>query len=191
MQKARPLTCSQCAMSTSTTTLQNLMSMMAAMVSSFGLRSVGPKHTPKLPTVIRFSLQRSATLEHRTCEDALHEEQPKKRTFSNDESLFQAWICARLAVCARSNECGQPWYGDRPSWLRWWKGCAVQMSSAVPEDSLNNAYTHARTLCTCRIGIASLNLVHHIIAPLYYFLRTHYNGLSFPQKSDKCTDYPA
>lgn len=48
---------------TSTTTLQNLMSIMAAMVSSWGLRRVGPKHTPKLPTVIKLSAQLSATLE--------------------------------------------------------------------------------------------------------------------------------
>lgn len=46
---------------TSTTTLQNLISMIAAMVSSWGLRRVGPKQTPKLPTVIRFSPQLSAT----------------------------------------------------------------------------------------------------------------------------------
>lgn len=40
--------------------LQNLMSMMAAIVSSSGRISVGPKQTPKLATVILF---RSCSLE--------------------------------------------------------------------------------------------------------------------------------
>ena len=34
--------------------LQNLMSIIAAMVSSSGLIRVGPKHTPILATLIRF-----------------------------------------------------------------------------------------------------------------------------------------
>lgn len=46
----------------STTTLQNLMSIMAAMVSSSGRRSVGPKHTPKFDMVIKFLLDFAATL---------------------------------------------------------------------------------------------------------------------------------
>ena len=38
----------------STTTLANLMSIMAATVSSSARSRVGPKHTPRLDTVIRF-----------------------------------------------------------------------------------------------------------------------------------------
>lgn len=38
----------------SITSLQNLMSMIEATVSSLGLKSVGPKQTPKLDAVIKF-----------------------------------------------------------------------------------------------------------------------------------------
>ena len=38
----------------SITSLQNLMSMIEATVSSLGLKSVGPKHTPRLEAVIKF-----------------------------------------------------------------------------------------------------------------------------------------
>ncbi len=43
--------------------LQNLMSIMAAIVSSSGRINVGPKHTPRFATVIRFLLLFSDTLE--------------------------------------------------------------------------------------------------------------------------------
>jgi hypothetical protein len=46
----------------STTTLQNFMSMMAATVSSSGRRRVGPKHTPRLLTVILFFSDLDETL---------------------------------------------------------------------------------------------------------------------------------
>ena len=45
----------------STTTLANLMSMMAATVSSSARSSVGPKQTPRFETVIMFRLQFAAT----------------------------------------------------------------------------------------------------------------------------------
>ena len=46
----------------STTTLANLMSMMAATVSSSGLSRVGPKQTARLATVIRFLSHLTTTL---------------------------------------------------------------------------------------------------------------------------------
>lgn len=46
----------------STTTLVNLMSMMAATVSSSALNKVGPKQTPRLETVMRFLSDFSTTL---------------------------------------------------------------------------------------------------------------------------------
>ena len=53
---------SQCVIMISTTTLVNLMSMIAATVSSSALNSVGPKQTPRLETVIRFLSDFSTTL---------------------------------------------------------------------------------------------------------------------------------
>lgn len=49
-------------MSISTTTLKNLNSIIAAIVSSRGLNSVGPKQTPKFLTVIRLFFSLSETL---------------------------------------------------------------------------------------------------------------------------------
>jgi hypothetical protein len=46
----------------SITSLQNLMSIMLATVSSRGRKSVGPKHTPKLLAVIKFVSDFEATL---------------------------------------------------------------------------------------------------------------------------------
>lgn len=46
----------------STTTLQNLISIIAAIVSSSGRSSVGPKHTPRLDMVIKFLSAFPATL---------------------------------------------------------------------------------------------------------------------------------
>ena len=47
----------------STTTLVNLMSMMAATVSSSARKRVGPKQTPRLETVIRFLSDLATTLQ--------------------------------------------------------------------------------------------------------------------------------
>lgn len=57
-----PLTLSWCSMRISTTMFWNLMSMMAATVSSCGRSRVGPKTTPRLATVIRFCWWWLATL---------------------------------------------------------------------------------------------------------------------------------
>ena len=54
--------CRQFSIRISTTTLANLMSIMAATVSSSSRNKVGPKQTPKLPTVIMFLLALAATL---------------------------------------------------------------------------------------------------------------------------------
>jgi hypothetical protein len=50
-------TLSQLSMRSSTTTFPNFISIIAATVSSSGRRSVGPKHTPKFDTVIKFFSQ--------------------------------------------------------------------------------------------------------------------------------------
>ena len=54
---------SQFSIRISTTWLLNLMSMMEATVSSFGLSRVGPKQTPKFEAVIRFLSDLEATLD--------------------------------------------------------------------------------------------------------------------------------
>ena len=45
---------SECSIKMATTSLQNLVSMMEATVSSRGQRRLGPKTTPRLDAVIRF-----------------------------------------------------------------------------------------------------------------------------------------
>ena len=52
----------QFSMRISTIILQNLMSTSAATVSSRGRNSVGPKHTPKFETVIKFRAEFPAIL---------------------------------------------------------------------------------------------------------------------------------
>lgn len=57
------LTLSQFSIKISTTTLPNLMSIIAATVSSSGRNKVGPKHIPRFEIVIKFLLDSFAILQ--------------------------------------------------------------------------------------------------------------------------------
>ena len=65
------------------------MSIIAAIVSSSGRRRVGPKHTPKLDTVIKFLSDLAATLQKGKHIDEFQFVVSKDLVVEDDHLLFQ------------------------------------------------------------------------------------------------------